>query len=360
MAIAATEAERVAGRIVVAGFEGTALPPELERDARRGALAGLILFKRNVESHAQVAALLARAASLAPWEAPLIAAADQEGGRVVRLREPLTVLPPMRAFGLAGDEALTRDAGALVGRELGALGFTLDFAPVLDLDTNPDSPVIGDRSFGSDPQAVSRHGLAFAAGLREGGVWPCAKHFPGHGDATVDSHLALPRVAHGADRLRALEMAPFAAWAAARPGPIMTAHLLCPALDPGSPATMSAAILGGELRGRLGFDGPIVSDDLEMGAIAETGGAAIAAVRAMRAGVDGLLVCRSLQLRCDVIAALARQAVDDPLFFDLLERAAARLAPLGRPCGRVRPLSWIGSDEHLRRRESLLSRLGKS
>ncbi|MDD5306072.1 MAG: beta-N-acetylhexosaminidase [Deltaproteobacteria bacterium] len=356
----ASFAERIAGRIVVAGFDGTELPHDLAQDARRGALGGLVLFKRNVESHAQVAALLAELAGLAPEDAPSIAAVDQEGGRVVRLREPLTVLPPMRALGRADDAGLTRDAGLLVGRELCALGFTLDFAPVLDLDTNPKSPVIGDRSFGADPRLVARHGLAFASGLREGGVWPCAKHFPGHGDATVDSHEALPRVTHEADRLRSLEMAPFAAWAAARSGPIMTAHIVCPALDPALPATMSAAIVTGELRERLGFDGPVLSDDLEMGAIAEMGGPAAAAVSAVRAGVDGLLVCRSLALRSEVIATLAREATDDPVFSDLLERAAARLSPLGRPCGPVRPLSWIGSDEHICLKESILSRLGRS
>jgi beta-N-acetylhexosaminidase len=283
-------AEALAGRVVIAGFDGATLPADVRKAIAEDALGGVILFKRNIEDLDQVAALTAEIRCAAPdCDGPLIGV-DQEGGRVVRLREPLTVLPPARRFGDIDDPALTGRAGELIGLELRAIGFTVDFAPVLDVDTHPASPIIGDRAFGGTPGTVTRHGLAFARGLTLGGVHPCAKHFPGHGDAALDSHLALPEVALDADRLRELEMAPIAAWCETGAGPVMTAHVVYPALDPDLPATLSRRIITGELRERLGFRGVVFTDDLEMGAIQALGGAGEVAVRAMAAGADGLLV----------------------------------------------------------------------
>ncbi len=338
------EMEKRAGRLVLAGFEGKTLPSELSRLLEGDSLLGVILFKRNVESPAQVAALNAsvRGAS-PPLRAPVIGV-DQEGGRVVRMREPLTALPTARAFGRLGDPAITALAGELSGRELAALGFTLNFAPVLDVDTNPASPVIGDRSYGEEPETVIRHGLAFAEGLRQGGVLPCAKHFPGHGDATVDSHKALPAVAHDRERLSAVEIAPFRAWIEARLGPIMTAHVVYPALDTEAPATLSRRIVSGLLRETLGFDGPVLTDDLEMGAMAAFGGPGGAAVRAVRAGADGLLVCRGFSHVEAVIGALAKEAVDTPAFRQRLDDAGERLSALRRT-GQG-DTSYLGSQAH--------------
>jgi beta-N-acetylhexosaminidase len=347
----------LASRAILAGFDGTDLPPDISALLARGDLAGIVLFKRNVEDVEQVAALLAEARRACPSGRSPIVAVDQEGGRVARLKEPLAVLPPMRDVGAADDAGLTEAIGALVGRELQALGFSLDFAPVLDVDTNPASPVIGDRSFGGDAAIVERHGLAFARGLLSGGVLPCAKHFPGHGDAAIDSHLGLPRVERDSRRLRRVEMAPFAAYAAARLGPIMTAHVVYPALDPEAPATASRAILADELRGRLGFAGAVITDDLEMGAISQSWGAPEAAVRALRAGADGLLVCRSREAREAIAEAVAREAARDAAFFARLTGAVSRLDALrpARP-GAGDP-GWISSAEHLVLRDSILARL---
>jgi beta-N-acetylhexosaminidase len=342
------DVERLAGRVVIAGFDGFALPTDLRRAARDAALGGIVLFGRNVESPSQVAALLGELRNAATDDVRPIAAIDQEGGRVVRVREPLTVLPPARRFGEVDDPELTRRAGLLVGRELRALGLTLNLAPVLDVDTNPASPVIGDRSYGPNPETVARHGLAFARGLVAGGVYPCAKHFPGHGDAVLDSHLALPRVEHDAHRLQSVEVAPFAAWAHEAPGPVMSAHVVFPALDAESPATVSQKILTGLLREQLGFDGAVLTDDLEMGAIGEVGGPAEAAVSALDAGADGLLVCRSAEVRGAVIQAIARAAVDRPRLARRLDRAAGRLRRLGSPTGAGPGAAWIGSPEHLK------------
>lgn len=347
-----TSNEPLAGRVVMAGFDGTALPTDIRDALSADALGGIILFKRNIENITQVGELLAEAHGAMEERGPCLAGVDQEGGRVVRLRDPLTVLPPARRFGDIDDVALTRRAGELVGLELRALGFTLNFAPVLDVDTRPDSPIIGDRSYGATPEAVIRHGEAFAEGLRAGGVSPSAKHFPGHGDAALDSHLALPRVEHGADRLRSLEMAPFASWVSRGMGPVMTAHVVYPTLDPDGPATLSRRIIQGELRHRLGFDGVVFSDDLEMGAIRDLGGAGRVAVRAINAGVDGLLICRQRDQRAAVIEALAREATERPAFRETLARAAARLAALSIP-PRRKTADWIGSDEHRARQASV-------
>jgi beta-N-acetylhexosaminidase len=350
--------QKLAGRVIIAGFDGTSLPADLASLVSGGALGGIVLFKRNIESVAQVAALIDEARSAAPRGSEPIVAVDQEGGRVARLKEPLAVLPSARSIAASGDPDLTRSVGRLVGLELNALGFTLDFAPVLDVDTNPASPVIGDRAFGACADIVIRHGLAFARGLREGGVLPCGKHFPGHGEAAVDSHLALPRVELEAERLREIEMAPFAAFAEARLGPIMTAHVVYPALDPDAPATASRAILTGELRGRLGFGGAVLTDDLEMGAVAQIGGPPAAAVRALRAGADGLLVCRSREVRDAVVEAIAREAALDAAFCGRLEEAALRIDALKVARERTHGPDWVGSAEHASMRDETMRRLG--
>jgi len=351
-------ASRLAGSAIVAGFEGTDPPPSILDDVSRGGLGGVVLFARNARSAEQVAALIREVRRAAPSGAEPLFAIDQEGGRVVRIREPLTVLPPARRLGEVHDPELTRLAGRLVGRELRALGLTVNFAPVLDVDTNPRSPVIGDRAYGATPERVVQHGLAFARGLIDGGVHPCGKHFPGHGDAAVDSHVSLPRVERDASRLEAVELVPFRAWCREGLGPLMTAHVVFPALDSERPATLSAEILTGLLRGRLGFGGAVFTDDLEMGAIGQAGGAAGAALRALGAGADGLLVCRSEEVREEVRERLAVAAADDPEVERRLTEAAQRLRRLARPVTGGADPSWLGSPEHERLRGEVLGRLG--
>ncbi|MCP4604937.1 MAG: beta-N-acetylhexosaminidase [Proteobacteria bacterium] len=340
------ESERLAGRVIVAGFDGTRLPDDLKRKLEDRALGGVILFKRNVESYKQVASLLGEVRRTAPMGFEPLAGVDQEGGRVVRLGAPLTVLPAPRRFGEINDPELTSSAGRLVGRELRALGFTINFAPLLDVDTNIESPIIGDRSFGKTPEQVIRHGFAFARGLRDGGSIPCAKHFPGHGDAVIDSHVSLPRVEHDRERLLNIEMEPFVAWARTGLGPVMTAHVVYPSLDPDKPATASRAVIRGELRDGLNFKGAVLSDDLEMGAVTEYGDPTEIASQAIRAGVDGLLICRSPEIQNAVQEALASESCRSPAFTRQLEIAANRLALLAHPPGPPVELSWIKSDVH--------------
>ncbi len=297
------DADALALELFVAGYEGTRLPPRYEQRLADG-LAGVILFARNlVRTGAgergdpiDVDALCAQTAAVHAAGSragllPTIASVDQEGGLVARLRAPFFHAPPMRDVADHDDVALTRDVGAQTGAECLAAGFNLDFAPVLDIDTNPDNPIIGRRAFGATPEAVIRHAGAFLAGLESEGVRGCGKHFPGHGDTDTDSHLALPRLPFDLDRLEAVELRPFAALAPSL-GMIMTAHVLFPALDPALPATLSPRILGPLLRERCGFDGVICSDDLEMQGVAGAFSMTERIRLGLDAGVDLFLVCR--------------------------------------------------------------------
>jgi beta-N-acetylhexosaminidase len=220
----------------------------------------------------------------------------------------------MRVLGEIGDLDLIRRAGRAVAVELAAVGFNLDFAPVLDVDSNPQNPVIGDRSFSRDPAVVARAGVAFFQGLREAGVLGCGKHFPGHGDTSVDSHFDLPVIAHDRARLDAVELVPFRAAAGAGIASMMTAHVVCEGLDPSVPATLSHKICTTLLRGEIGFWGVLFSDDLEMAAVAARYTVEESAVAAVRAGCDALLVCKSEDLADRAHEALVKEAEKDPAF----------------------------------------------
>jgi beta-N-acetylhexosaminidase len=314
---------KLAGHTLLAGFAGQSPPPELERAAARGEVGGFVLFRRNLADPVQVAELTGRLAAACAAEAPPWIAVDQEGGRVQRLGPPVLQLPPMAALGRADDAALTERSAAVLGAQLAALGFNLDFAPVLDVDTNPDNPVIGDRSFGAEPERVARHGAAFARGLQAAGVAACGKHFPGHGDTALDSHVALPRISHARERIERIELAPFRALAQELAS-IMTAHVVCEAVDADHPATLSHAVLEGELRARIGFTGVIFSDDLEMKAISDHLGVSDAACAAIAAGCDALLICSKPELCFAAHAALVTRAEREPSFAARLRAAAER------------------------------------
>lgn len=312
-----------AGRVLMVGYPAGPVPEPIAALAAQGALAGVILFKRNLPDvqHALEATREYRALH-ATGSLPLVAV-DQEGGRVARLREPVLTLPAAAELAKRGPTVI-REVAAQLGRQLRVLGFNVDFAPVLDVDTNPDNPIIGDRSFGPTAQAVIDFALPFADGLRDAGIIACGKHFPGHGDTDVDSHLALPRLAHDLDRLRHVELPPFAA-AAGRVPAIMTAHVVFDALDPTVPATLSKRVITELLRGELGYRGCIISDDLEMKAIADHYGSGEAGVRAIEAGCDLLLVCSQVERALEVHEALVRKAEGDSTFRERLMDAAARV-----------------------------------
>jgi beta-N-acetylhexosaminidase len=323
---------KLCGQIIVGGFDGPDLPPRYEKALRLGHRGGAILFKRNVPDLDAVLRVCDAIRRAAPADLPPFIGVDQEGGRVTRLPQPFLALPPMRLLGELGDLALVRRAARAVGAELAAAGFNLDFAPVLDVDSNPDNPVIGDRSFGRDPRTVMRAGVAFLQGLQDRSVLACGKHFPGHGDTSVDSHLDLPVVAHPRSRLEQIELPPFRAASGAGIASMMTAHIVCEGLEPGVPATLSRVVCASLLRAEIGFEGVLFSDDLEMAAIAARYPVAEAAVEAVWAGCDALLVCKSEDVQDCVHEALVKKAGADRRFRERCGEAAGR-------CLRVRRMA---------------------
>jgi beta-N-acetylhexosaminidase len=295
---------RAVARMFGVGFDGASIPTDFQPLLARG-VGSVILFRRNVESPRQVQQLCAQLKRSAPAE--LLICMDQEGGRVKRLGGgTFTDVPSARAIGRANDPALCEKIGGLLARELRAVNCDWDLAPVLDVDTNPKNPVIADRSFSSDPSVVARLGSAMIRGLQDGGVCACGKHFPGHGDTWQDTHHVLPNMDHSLERLLAVELPPFASAVGQGVATIMTSHIIFSRIDPQVPATMSHSILQGILRQRLGFDGLIVSDDLEMKAIADNYGIEGTLVRGATAGIDLFFICHNLKLQHEAIDLLIR------------------------------------------------------
>jgi beta-N-acetylhexosaminidase len=229
-----------------------------------------------------------------------------------------------------GPDALAalKALGQRMGTELAEWGFDIDFAPVLDVHTNPANPIIGDRAFGETPEVVAARALAFAEGLQAAGILPCGKHFPGHGDTATDSHLALPRLDFAMERLREIELAPFVAAIAAGVPMLMTAHVVFASLDSAVPATLSPAVVTGLLRNELGYQGVVISDDLDMRAIADNFSVGEAAVAAIDAGCDVLLLCRSLEHQAEARGALLSKALEDAGFRAKISESAARVRSL--------------------------------
>jgi beta-N-acetylhexosaminidase len=394
------------GQLLWLGFYGTEPSAELRRLIGDGAIGATVLFKRNLRlgrepmpsapDAGDLASLGAQAAAgriegerlpeaavtrevtdlaavvelnralhqAAGGGPPLLTCVDHEGGRVQRVRAPATVWPPMMQLDQRDDaERLAEQLGRALGAELAALGFDVDFAPVLDVHTNDANPIIGDRAFGRTPAQVADRALAFARGLEAAGVLSCGKHFPGHGDTSTDSHLELPRLDHDLERLRAVELEPFRRAAVAGLPMIMTAHVVFAALDDGVPATLSRRVITELLRGELGYRGVVVSDDLDMRAIADHVGVADAAVRAVAAGCDALLICIHPDKHAAAWEALVRAGEAGADMRARIGEAAARVRALKQRHAAARPgapgLDQVGRAEHLRLAELLAGRGGQ-
>lgn len=318
------EFRKHAGQLAIAGFAGHSIPADLKSLAREFDLGGVIFFARNIESPEQVAELSREAQSLA-GEIPLWVSVDQEGGRVARLKSPFTVWPPMMTLGRSGNETLAERFARALAAELTAVGITLDFTPVLDVLTNSANPVIGDRALATTADDVARLGTVIIRTLQENGIAACGKHFPGHGDTSVDSHFELPLIEHAPDRIERVELVPFRAAIEARVASIMTAHILIPALDERLPATLSKRIVTGMLKEDLGYDGLVLSDDLEMKAVSGRYGLAEATVMAIGAGCDAVLMCGADQhSQAQSIEAVIRAAESEELPLKRVEDALAR------------------------------------
>ena len=318
--------ERLANRCLLPGFIGNEAPDWILRRAASG-LGGVCLYARNVESASQIAALSERLHAENPQ---LLIAVDEEGGNVTRLEAATgSSYPGNLALGVVGDVDLTRAVARSMGADLASAGIDLDLAPVADVNSNPNNPVIGVRAFGAQPSLVAAQTAAWIGGLQEAGVAACAKHFPGHGATSLDSHLALP-VVDDDPHEGALE--PFRAAITAGVHAVMSAHILVRSID-SVPATISARIMTGLLRDELGFEGLAVSDGLEMRAIADGVGIAEGTVLALAAGCDLLCIGGGFagediadDLRDAIVAAVREGRVSEAR----LAEAAARVERLAQ------------------------------
>jgi beta-N-acetylhexosaminidase len=321
------ELERLAAGCLLAGFEGSTVP-EWVRGWLDAGLGGVVLFAWNVENRHQVAELTT---ALRAERDGLVVAIDEEGGDVTRLEaERGSSYPGNWALGTVDDVGLTEDVAAAIGGDLAEVGVNVNLAPVADVNVRPENPIVGVRSFGSDADLVSRQVAAFVVGLQRAGVAACAKHFPGHGDTTTDSHLALPVVQRDEATMDAM-LAPFHAAIEAGTQAVMTAHIQVAGLDE-APGTLSPAVIGGLLRSDLGFGGAVVTDALEMRAVSATVGAEEGAVLALLAGADALCLGHDLgpeSVHAAVVAAVSAGRLDEAR----VGEAASRVAALGRAGG---------------------------
>jgi beta-N-acetylhexosaminidase len=339
------------------GFDGDSLPGKLAEYLACG-LAGVVLYPRNFTS-AQGLRELALAIRRAAGR-PVLIGIDQEGGTRFALREPFTAWPSAAELGRLGDVESVEKIARAIATELRAIACNVDFAPMLDLHVNPESPVTKDRTFGSDPNLVARMGAAFDRGLRSAGVLSCAKHFPGHGDAVVDPHLDLPVFAGTMERLESAELVPFAAAVTAGVPLVMTAHILLPQIDPENPASLSRMMLDGVLRRRLRFDGVILADDLGMGAIAKRYAPGEAAVQTLLAGTDMAMLCHDWSAVAPAIEAVRRAKQEGRFAEDEWRASVERIE---RTCiqaeasGSRPSIDILGCEQYQRLAEGIRARL---
>lgn len=324
--------------------------PDLDDDTaehlRRHGIRAVCLFGKNIQDESQLARLVTDLRAVMGEDA--LIAIDQEGGGVFRTTF-LPFAPSAMSLGAANDEDLARNVGRAVARPLAALGINWNFAPVLDLNVNALNPVIGDRAFGADPERVARLASAWLEGSLQEGVAGCVKHFPGHGDTHLDSHLALPRVSKARDVLDDVELAPFRrVFSSGRAPAVMTAHIVFEALDEALPATLSGAVLTELLRDELAFDGVVITDSMGMAAIDANFGRGEAGVLALRAGADMVM---ALGRRSAQEATL--EAIQSALERGEIQGVERRLARLNALAERFRASGRTYPDEQRRRDEQL-------
>ncbi|MGE5333418.1 MAG: beta-N-acetylhexosaminidase [Nitrososphaerota archaeon] len=325
--------EQLIGQLLMIGFPGTSVTSDVLDLIASGGVGNIILFSRNFESRHQIVRLTAAlqsAARASRHPLPLLIATDQENGIIRRTGSASTCFPGNMALGAINSEADTEAAARATGEELRALGITMNLAPVVDISNNPANPVIGVRSFGADPELVARLGAAATRGYQASGVAATLKHFPGHGDTTVDSHLALPTITADIQRLDTVELAPFRRAISAGADAVMTAHVALPAITGSNtlPATLAPEVLQGLLRERLGFAGVVITDCLEMRAISAGVGSARGAVRSLQAGADIALVSHRFDRQAGVLNAIRAAAEQEVLSMDTIRAAAARVLRL--------------------------------
>lgn len=319
--------EEKVGQLLFVGFGGTVMDETIAAFLDDKKPGGVALFSRNIRTLRQTLQLIRDVREHDPAGIPMFISVDQEGGNVVRLTRGATILPSAMALGAAGSEELARRVGKALGRDLRIIGFNMNLAPVLDVNSNPNNPVIGIRSFGESPELVGNMGVAYVKGLQSEGVAAVAKHFPGHGDTSNDSHFEMPVLPHGKKRLFEVELLPFARAMAEGLDAVMTAHIALPAIaeGPDMPATVSENVLGGILREELRYDGLVITDGLEMHGIVKRYGSGEAAVRAILAGADMVMILWLPEKKDEVHKALLEAVRSGRISQERLDSAVRRV-----------------------------------
>lgn len=322
------------GQLLFFGFDGMA-PDEQALDMiSRYRPGGLIIMGANVESSSQLAKLVdALKAGTEKYGIPAFIGVDEEGGRVSRMPPELKDMPAALKVGKTGDPGHAEGMGRVIAEELKAFGFNMDFAPVLDIWSNPKNTVIGDRAFGTDPETVGKMGIPVMKGLADGGIIPVVKHFPGHGNTVADSHKELPVSDSGVERLKSFELKPFEEAVASGADAVMIAHILLEQVDDQYPASLSKAVITDLLRNQMGFDGVVITDDMTMGAIAKNYGLEEAAVKAVQAGCDLLLVVHGYDREAQVAESLKNAVQNGEISEERLDESVYRILRLKEKYG---------------------------
>ncbi|QJD88087.1 beta-N-acetylhexosaminidase [Cohnella herbarum] len=321
--------EQKVGQMILAGIDGTAIDSSMKKMIAEQHVGGIILYKNNfsdLEGSAKLVNDLKKANAVNPL--PIFMSVDQEGGKVSRLPKDFVAMPDAAKVGRTGNPELAKEMGSLLSQELNLMGFNVDFAPVLDINSNPKNPVIGSRSFGDNATLVTDMGIAAMKGLQEGGTIAVVKHFPGHGDTSVDSHLELPVVRKTTEQLEAMEWVPFRKAIEEDAAAVMVAHILFPLIDPDAPASFSKIIIGEQLRGTLGYDGVVITDDMTMGAISDHYGIADAAVKSVEAGSDILLVAHGYDVAKQVYDKLLQAVKSGKIEESRIDESVRRILVL--------------------------------
>ncbi|NHN30498.1 beta-N-acetylhexosaminidase [Paenibacillus agricola] len=317
------------GQMIFAGIDGTDRSPQTMELLEAYHVGGLILYKPNIENSKQLIKLVnALKQTNRGNKLPLWLGVDEEGGKVTRLPGDIVKMPPSKEVGKTNQKEFAYGVGNVLGQELSAYGLNVDFAPVLDINSNPNNPVIGDRAFGPVASIVGTMGIQVMKGLQAQQVLPVVKHFPGHGDTSVDSHVGLPVVQHDLARLRKLELLPFAEAFSQQADAVMVAHILLPKVDEQYPASMSKKIITDLLRKEMGFDGLVMTDDMTMGAIATNYELGEAAVLSVLAGSNVVMVAHDYDKVVSVIEALRNAVKENRIRIEMIDQSLARIIHL--------------------------------
>jgi len=317
------------GQMLVVGIEGYDLNENTKSLIEKSKIGGVILFSNNVQDTDQLLNLLnSLKTENQKNKIPLFLSIDEEGGKVTRMPKEFEKFPTNKAIGKINDPVLSNKIGSTIALEIGSFGFNMDFAPVLDVNSNSKNPVIGDRSFGADVNIVSNLGIQTMKGFQSENIIPVVKHFPGHGDTSVDSHLGLPSVNNDLKRLKSLELIPFIEAIKNNADAVMIAHILLPKIDSENPSSLSEIFITNILRGDLNFNGVIITDDMTMGAIVKNYNVGEAAVKSVKAGTDIVLVCHGYDNEVTVINAVKNAILKGDISGQRIDESVYRILSL--------------------------------